>query len=110
MWGSALLDTGCRIHSPRIADSFIFPNLRKETRTALLYLTLGTLLCGSASDRVPERSWPLQRPGQMRALNLSRKQILEMSKEGSGRSLWAEALSEQTAQEEKEANWDQLYF
>lgn len=46
----------------------------------------------------------------MRALNLSRKQILEISKEGLGRSLWAEALSEQTAQEEKEANWDQFYF
>lgn len=106
----ALLDTGCQIRSPRTADSFIFPNWRKETRTALLHLTLGTLLCGSASDRVPERSRPLQRPGQMRALNLSGKQILEMSKEGLGRSLWAEALSEQTAQEEKEANWDQFYF
>lgn len=52
----------------------------------------------------------MQRSGQMRALNLSGKQILEMSKEGLGRSLWAEALSEQTAQEEKETIWDQFYF
>lgn len=103
------LDTGCRINSPRAFDSFVLRNLKKETRTAPLNLTLSNLLCRSGNDRDTKRGQPSQSrrhpgPNKMRAVNPLRKRVLEMSGEGLGGSL-SETRHEQTAQEERKANW-----